>query len=519
MVPPGSYLPFTKRELIDRLLAHQPASVDRIHLEACLQLASHLINAFAADTLDQLKENFAYFDPTSPTSPDASDEEFDRRERLFLSDLLSTLVRGNFMPLSEKLYQKAIDQRFVLDTPLTVQWKRLDNAPIKRFMNYADSETGQSLRDQLGISDSLRSFIQFPEAFEERALVFHRGLSPFRTDGWYIPAKLDLIVSRIVGVLTYPVVRLVEFFFPRPPVKEEAVNPHGPNAARRRWVRRLGLENMPFSGMFSKSRFQEPAFREIVVVFRLFSESARSPIERIFKKKEAPVQNRRLQIKIFRDIPLADAEIVFPDNAPRIRTLDLVKLIVTAIVAAPAVVRALTGGGSASLVAAVVLCAYVSKVVGQYLRARAMRLARMTKELYHKTRDNDLGVLQYLVDASEEQDYKEVALVYAILLAEGVAMTAEEADDRIESFLHEKFAGLDVDFEIDDAIRKATGSEHSMDLLEVITDKDGQTRYRARPPEIVFKDLRVSWNEFVERIRPAQSSPTEAISSPKVGTP
>ena len=506
MVSPGSYLPFSKRELLNRLVAYQPQSTNRPMFEACLEMASLLVNARAAHILDRLKEDFAYFDPTSPMPPDARDEEFDRRELSFLSGLIMTLVKGNFVPLSDNFYRKAVDQRFVLDTPLTVRWDRLDRNLFHRFFNHIDSSEGEAFRKNLGLENTLRDFIKSPDAFQERALVFHRGLSPFRSDGFYILPKLDLLLSRILGTLAYPIVYLVEKLMRTPPpVKDPDVDPHAPNASRRRWVRRLGLENTPLRALFSRSPLQEPAFREIVVVFRMLETASKNPFSRFQRKNAEAPQPRRLQIKVFRDIPLADSEIVFPENTPRMRTLDAVLLTVTAIAAAPAVIRAISGGGSASLVAAVVLCIYVSKVVGQYLRARSMRLARMTKELYHKTRDNDLGVLQYLVDASEEQDFKEIALIYGILLAEGRALTESEADQHIETFLHQRFSGLDVDFEVDDAIRKAVDGNRSLNLLEVIEGSDGQKRYRARPPEQVFESLQTTWREFGERIRPSSN--------------
>lgn len=504
MVSPSSYLPFSKRELLTRLVQYQPQSTDREMFMACLEMASLLVNARAAHILDKLKEDFAYFDPTSPVPPGTTPEEFDNRELSFLSGLISTLIKGNFVPLSDHFYRKAIDQRFVLDTPLTVRWDRLDRTPFHRFFNHIDSPAGEGFKKNIGLEGSLRDFVNSPEAFDERALVFHRGLSPFRSDGFYLLPKLDLLLSRIIGILAFPVVYVVEKLMKAPTsIKSPVVDPHAPNAPRRRWVRRLGLENSPLRSLFSRSLLQEPAFREIVVIFRMLEVASKNPFSRLQKKNAEEDQPRRLQIKVFRDIPLADSEIVFPENTPRMRTLDAVLLTVTAIAAAPAVLRAMNGGGSASLVAAVVLCIYVSKVVGQYLRARRMRLARMTKELYHKTRDNDLGVLQYLVDASEEQDLKEIALIYGILLADGRALTEQEADHRIETFLHQKFSGLDVDFEVDDAIRKAVDGTRSLHLLEVTEGSDGQKRYRARPPEQVFGSLQTTWREFGERIGPS----------------
>ncbi|MEM7677125.1 MAG: DUF3754 domain-containing protein [Myxococcota bacterium] len=526
VVPPGTHLPFTKRDLVTKLQEQLPAHVDRPQFDACLQLAAHVVHARAFETLESLKEDFSYFDPTVTSPTDAHEEELKLRERSFFSNLLTALIRGNFIPLSDDLYRKAIDQRFVLDVPVKVRWERLDGTPVRNFLDWADSSEGESLRRELDVKGSLRQFIEFPEAFEERAFVFHRGLSPLQSEGTFIGAKLDIWLTRILRIVAYPVVIAVERYL-EGPQRPRAANPSllagDSDADRQRWVRRLGLENLPLSSLFKTSQLQEPAYREMVVVFRLHPSSSKL-LERLGmqKKPNADESRRRLHIKIFRDIPLADSEIVFPENTPQMRTLDAVLLTLTALAAAPAVVKALGGGGGASLVIAIVLVTYVSKVVGQYFRARKMRMARMTQELYHKTRDNDVGVLQYLVDAGEEQDFKEIALVYGVMLNEKMPLTEKEADERVEDFVREHFAGLDVDFEIRDALRKAVDGEAPLGLLEQTTGSDGQARYRALPPEQVYDSLLNTWQTFAQRMHDGAASGTmgsKAATLPEASTP
>ena len=521
-VPPGTHLPFTKRDLVKKLRERLDPGIDIGRFDACLELASHIVHARAFQVLEGLKSDFSYFDPTAKAPTGATEAELRERERSFFSNLLLALVRGNFVPLSDDLYRKAIDQRFVLDVPIKVNWERLDDTPIRSFMSYGDTDEGAPFRRALGIPSTLKDFIQFPDAFDQRAFVFHRGLSPLQSEGTFIAAKLDIWLTRILRVVAYPIVIAVERYLegPKQPRAESpGLKPDDPDAARQRWVRRLGLENLPISALFKKSRLQEPAYREVVVVFRLHALGSKL-LERlgVQDKPDEAESRRRLNIKIFRDIPLADSEIVFPENTPQMRTLDAVLLTVTALAAAPAVLKATTGGGGASLVIAAVLLTYVSKVVGQYFRARKMRMARMTQELYHKTRDNDVGVLQYLVDAGEEQDFKEIALVYGVLLNQPAPLTAKEADECVEAFVRQNFAGLDVDFEISDALRKAVDGERSLGMLERVASPDGEVRYRARSPDEVYTSLQTTWREFAERMganpgRPSTPAPTSAGSS------
>lgn len=496
VVPPGSFLAIAKHEMVRKILEHAPADVDLVYLEASLELARKVVSVKGGETLDGLKEDFSFFDPTGPADRTYPKEELERREKTFLSNLLLSLVRGNFLPLSDRLYQQALDGRFVLDIPIKVRFDRLDGAPIKSFLEYADSEEGAEFRKELGVEGTVREFINFPDEFEERAMVFHRGLAAHRTKGRFFMAKVDLWLGRILRVLFFPIIWPIEQFLKKKDsvVSEPDLNKGNP--ARRRWIRRLGLNDTPFSGLWSVSELQEPAFREMVVLFR------QQKPEQEEEEAEGQGERRQLQIKIFRDIPLSDSEIVFPEFSAQMPTFDAVKLGITAIAAAPAVFRAATGGGGASLLLAVFLCIYISKVVGQYLRARKLRMARMTQELYYKTRDNDVGVLQYLVDAGQEQDFREIALVYGVLLAEQQALNANDLDLRVEAFLSDNFSGIDVDFEIDDALRKTAEGENGLGLIAESTGPDGQTLYTARPPSEVYKRLLNAWGELADVLSP-----------------
>ena len=71
----------------------------------------------------------------------------------------------------------------------------------------------------------------------------------------------------------------------------------------------------------------------------------------------------------------------------------------------------------------------VARTIGRYLNVRRKYMARMTRNLYEKNLDNSVGVLQYLVDSLEEQEYKEAVLVYFVLWLEGRAQAAGEAKE------------------------------------------------------------------------------------------
>ena len=72
--------------------------------------------------------------------------------------------------------------------------------------------------------------------------------------------------------------------------------------------------------------------------------------------------------------------------------------------------------------------------------------------LFYRNIANNSGVFQYLIDAAEEEECKEIILVYYHLLASPAPLTASELDDRIESWMSEKF-GTIIDFDIEKTLR------------------------------------------------------------------
>jgi hypothetical protein len=205
---------------------------------------------------------------------------------------------------------------------------------------------------------------------------------------------------------------------------------------------------------------------------------------------------------MFQHIPMADAEIVFPDKKVRMGSFDLAVLIISSLAAVPAVINAIAKGSSGALVVAGALVLYMAKVVGRFLRVRGKYLARMTRNLYEKNLDNSFGVLQYLVDSLEEQEYKEAVLAYFVLWRAGRLMTEAELDAAVEHFVHEQFAGLEIDFEVDDALRKVVdaGDGARQALLPIVERiaGDGEPRYRARPIDEALRVLDQRWDHLLE---------------------
>lgn len=81
---------------------------------------------------------------------------------------------------------------------------------------------------------------------------------------------------------------------------------------------------------------------------------------------------------------------------------------------------------------------------------------KLADNVYFRNVNNDTGVFDTLIGSAEEQEVKEVILAYHALLVQGPVPHEGELDRRIENWLQQKF-GLDIDFEVSDALGKLEG--------------------------------------------------------------
>jgi hypothetical protein len=58
----------------------------------------------------------------------------------------------------------------------------------------------------------------------------------------------------------------------------------------------------------------------------------------------------------------------------------------------------------------------------------------LSENLYFKNFDNNAGVFHHLIDAAEEEEFKEAVLAYSFLLTEDRDLTIAELDGAIENW-------------------------------------------------------------------------------------
>lgn len=187
----------------------------------------------------------------------------------------------------------------------------------------------------------------------------------------------------------------------------------------------------------------------------------------------------RTMLKLFRNVPEADLEMLFPNIRVGMRFLDKLMIGVPALVSGAAVFTTKMGatllllgsllgfwlGVSAEPVeldktALIALAASIG-ALGGYLwkqfsnfRNRKLRYTQaLTENLYFKLLDNNAGVFFRVLDDAEESECKESLLALYFMLAADEPLTAQALDERIQCWLAQTL-NCHIDFEIEDALRK-----------------------------------------------------------------
>lgn len=183
------------------------------------------------------------------------------------------------------------------------------------------------------------------------------------------------------------------------------------------------------------------------------------------KKRFYPGQEGRgLHLRLFKDVPHLDMEVIFSNTSPSMRTLEKIKIIAPLVAGVvslgmkygPLLLGGETGSTSLSLVGGLLsgLGAYVLKTYTSYQKTREKFRNIVAKDMYFKGLANNSSVLSVVVDMAEEQEVKEAILAYAILVMnQPNSFTEDSLDQYIESWLMNSF-DAEIDFEVDDALEK-----------------------------------------------------------------
>jgi hypothetical protein len=197
----------------------------------------------------------------------------------------------------------------------------------------------------------------------------------------------------------------------------------------------------------------------------------------VFRTKELqhftdPYNPDRVHIRLFKNVPKADIEMMFPGAQVRLTWLDTGKIGIPTLwgiimmaskLAKSFWIVALLSAFklvSWALFLFAFLIAFVFygiKSILSYGTTKRKYQLNVARSLYFQNLDTNLGALLRIEEEGEVQEICEALLAYFILLSRGYPLEKEEVDRVAEDILQE-IAGFRIDFDVDDALRDLTAA-------------------------------------------------------------
>ena len=287
----------------------------------------------------------------------------------------------------------------------------------------------------------------------------------------------------------------------------EEIQVHYRGASVKKEVRRK------LSRFFRKQEFDVPIFRRVCVLFKVKSEARH--IEDVMRdlelsREEAARMVRRarkaippqisvdsIYLKLFKNIPRSDVEMIFPNTQVKFRTHDKVWL---GLSGGGAVGAGLFGaaGKLALLFSSPVTAVGAVGGIGMVLFRQVMNVMNqkqrymiiMARNLYFHAMADNRGVMIKLADRAAEEDFKEEILLYSVLAKEQVKTSdLKLVDEAIERYLERVF-GLQIDFDVADAYERL--------LRDGIVTEAPDGAITALPPAQAAAHIDAMWDQVLD---------------------
>lgn len=194
--------------------------------------------------------------------------------------------------------------------------------------------------------------------------------------------------------------------------------------------------------------------------------------------KRAGLRQGAAYLQLFRSIPLADLKSLYPNARAQVSWVKKAMIAVSTIIAGVPLLMKIIPALSVfllmlaaylgisgkveedSLKKAIASGTVLAAVIGLGLRQwvsydrHSLRQHKLLSDHAHSNKLNtNAGCFDYLIAASEDAEVKEAFMAYALLYFHGAPMKMEALDTLVEGWFKDRF-GIEIDFEIDDAIAK-----------------------------------------------------------------
>lgn len=215
--------------------------------------------------------------------------------------------------------------------------------------------------------------------------------------------------------------------------------------------------------MAVKFKPEDDRVAELMGQYGIDEKKARRKLKSIRKTLPPAVSTDHIYLKIFKDIPRYDVEMLFPNIRVKMKYQDKLQLGGSAL--AGTLTWAIGTAAKFALVVAVSPLLFGGALVtgfGTILYAQVRNIfitrdryrMQLAQSLYFQNLANNQGALAVMVDDAEEEDVKEEILLFSHLLGHTVHVSQLEAlQVNISNFLRERFKA-EVRFDIHDALKR-----------------------------------------------------------------
>jgi len=209
---------------------------------------------------------------------------------------------------------------------------------------------------------------------------------------------------------------------------------------------------------FRLQDFDVPVYQRLVVVFRT----------KELQNLPDLIDPNCIYLRMFKNIPKADVDMMLPGSQIRLNWTDTGRIGIPTIwglvtlasklvksfwlIAILGVFKILS---SFVLIAAIVVASlvYGVKTIFSYSTTKRRYQLSIARNLYYQNLDNNLGALLRIIEEAEQQEVCEALVAYFVLSSAGnQAMHRNEIDAKAELLL-KVITCLDIDFDVDDALR------------------------------------------------------------------
>ncbi|KAM3278956.1 hypothetical protein ACQJBY_046322 [Aegilops geniculata] len=403
-----SVIPILKPKLVMKLSYLIEQDKDRAEFMKLCRRVEYTVRAWYLLQFEDLMQLYALFDPVSGEKSleqqSLTRDETETLELNFLTYLFQIMDKSNFKLLSDEENEVAHSGQYLLNLPIKVDESKVDKTLLSRYFK-------EHPHDNL-------------PAFADKYIVFRRGIGIDQTTDYFFMEKVDVIISRAWRFLLR--VTMIEKLFSR----------------------KRQLKPKKDTKKTDEVNDEEPA--------DLFVERIRLEKMELRRASKETKKDRGIFVKHFKNIPMADMELVLPEKKnPSLTPMDWVLFLISAVLGLVTLVGSLEmPKADIWVVTAIVsgLAGYCAKIYFTFQANMVTYQNLITKSMYDKQLDSGKGTLLHLCDDVIQQEVKEVIVSYYILMEQGKA-TIQDLDSRCEQLIKEEF-GVECNFDVVDAVKK-----------------------------------------------------------------